>query len=151
MQTRNRPHTKESLLALAKPEGDCQIWQSTKRSNGYGVATYKGKQTTAHRVMFQVHHGVELSSELEVDHICSNRACINPLHLEAVSHAENMKRGLERRLTCRAGHPWDEQNTYTTEVKRKQGGVRYQRFCRVCRAKHQADLRLRNNKGGLHQ
>jgi hypothetical protein len=94
--------------------------------------------------MFQVYYGVELSSKMEVDHTCNNRACINPLHLEAVSHTENMRRGLERRETCKAGHLWDEKNTYTTEVKRKQGGVRYQRFCRECRAKHQADSRERN-------
>lgn len=150
MRTRNKPHTKESLLALTKPEGDCWMWQGTKRSNGYGVTVYRGKQTTTHRVMFEIHHEIKLSSEMEVDHTCNNRGCINPMHLEAVNHTENMKRGLERRTTCKAGHPWNEENTYTTEVKRKQGGVRYQRYCRICRAKHQADLRERN-KGGFHR
>lgn len=47
------------------------------------------------------------------------------------------------RQTCKAGHPWTEDNTYITTVKRKQGGTRMQRYCRICRAKHQADLRNR--------
>lgn len=59
------------------------------------------------------------------------------------------------RTHCKAGHPWNEDNTYLATVKRKQGGTREQRYCRVCRAQHQADLRERrkgiNNKGGLHR
>ena len=42
---------------------------------------------------------------------------------------------------CKAGHEWNEANTYTTTVKRKQGGVRVQRFCRKCRAEYQKKLR----------
>ncbi len=46
------------------------------------------------------------------------------------------------RATCKDGHPWDETNTYYATVKKKDGaGTRTQRFCRKCRAKHQADLR----------
>lgn len=47
------------------------------------------------------------------------------------------------RNTCKAGHEWTEANTYWAEVKTKQGGTRMQRFCRACRAQHQADLRAR--------
>lgn len=61
-----------------------------------------------------------------------------------------MMRGLQvdaapinERTHCKAGHPWNEQNTYLATVKRKQGGTREQRYCRVCRAQHQADLRKR--------
>lgn len=48
------------------------------------------------------------------------------------------------RNTCKAGHDWSAANTYWAEVKAKQGGTRIQRFCRACRAQHQADLRNRN-------
>jgi hypothetical protein len=44
---------------------------------------------------------------------------------------------------CRAGHPFDDDNTYWAEVRTKQGGTRLQRYCRACRAQHQADLRAR--------
>jgi hypothetical protein len=62
---------------------------------------------------------------------------------------------ITERNTCKAGHEWTEANTYWAEVKTKQGGTRMQRFCRACRAQHQADLRARrsglnsSHKGGL--
>ena len=59
---------------------------------------------------------------------------------------------IAERGTCKAGHPWSDENTYVTTVKRKQGGTRTQKYCRICRAKHQADLRQRKNsshKGGV--
>lgn len=148
MRKRNTPHTEDSLLELTKPDGDCLIWQGVKRSNGYGVTVYKGTQTTTHRVMYLIQHGA-LADGMEVDHTCNRRDCINPKHLEAVTHQENMKRSIERRGTCRAGHLWNKENTYVTTVKRKQGGTRQQRFCRVCRAACQVALRKLNNKGGL--
>ena len=156
MRIRNRPHTLESLKELTVTNNNgCWIWQGTKRSNGYGVTVYKGTQTTTHRVMYQVVNGSLLGEGLEIDHTCNTRDCINPEHLEAVSHKENMARGLARRQTCRNGHEWDDTNTYVKEVKRKQGGTRMARYCRVCRANNQRDLRNRadlvglNNKGGL--
>ena len=154
MKTRNVPHTEASLLALTNKVGDCLVWQGTKRSNGYGVTVYLGKQTTTHRVMYALHFG-GITEVMEVDHTCNRRDCINPEHLQAVTHQENMRLGALRRKSCKAGHEWNERNTYVKEVKRKQGGTRMQRYCRVCRAKHQADLRARrdltglNNKGGI--
>ena len=142
MRKRNRPHTKESLLALTCRDEDCLIWQGTKRSNGYGVTVFKGKQTTTHRVMYQLVVG-DVPDGMEIDHTCNRRDCINPDHLQVVTHAENMFLGSSRRLTCRNGHPWTEANTYLGTVKRKQGGTRTQRYCRVCRAQHQKDLRQR--------
>jgi hypothetical protein len=149
MRTRNKPHTLDSLkdLTTITPDG-CWIWQGTTRSNGYGVTVYKGKQTTTHRVAYEIANNTTLPKDMEVDHICNERGCINPAHLEAVSHEENMRRGAERRTVCRNGHEWNKANTYTTQVKRKQGGLRMQRYCRLCRAKHQADLRARRASNG---
>ena len=76
-------------------ETKCWIWQrSIYPTTGYGQARYKGKQTTAHRVAYQVHHGVDLTFEQKVDHLCRVRSCINPMHLEAVSNRENIIRGI---------------------------------------------------------
>lgn len=143
MRVRNTPHTVASLLEVTRPDSGCSLWQGASHANGYGVASYKGKQTTVHRVMYQLYYGETIPEGMEIDHTCNNRLCINPQHLELVTHQENMQRALSRRTECKAGHPWTDENTYTTTVKRKQGGIRYQRFCRVCRAKHQADLRER--------
>jgi len=144
MRVRNRPHTVESLMALTRPDGDCMIWQGTARVNGYGVTVYMGKQTTTHRIMYQLHTGQPVPDGVEVDHICNNRRCINPAHLQAVSHTENMRLARERRTTCRAGHEWNDDNTYITFIKRKQGGLREQRYCRVCRAIAQQNFRERS-------
>jgi hypothetical protein len=148
MRIRNQPHTVESLLALTTPQGDCLIWQGTTRTNRYGVTTYMGKQTTTHRVMYQLITNQPLPPDMEVDHTCNNRTCINPAHLRAVSHADNMRLARERRTHCRAGHEWSSDNTYVTTVKRKQGGTREQRYCRMCRTAAQQNHRERN-KGGL--
>jgi hypothetical protein len=144
MRTRNKPHTIESLKELTTPNGDCWIWHGASHTGtGYGVVVYKGKQTTVHRAMYQLITGRALSQDMEVDHICNTRLCINPTHLQAVSHAENMRLGRERRTHCRAGHEWNDTNTYATTVKRRQGGTREQRYCRVCRAIAQQNLRTR--------
>ena len=143
MRTRNKPHTVESLMALAERAGDCIVWRGTARSNGYGVTVYMGKQTTTHRIMYQLHTGNPVPADMEVDHTCNTRLCINPEHLQMVSHVENMKLGAQRRLTCRAGHDWNDDNTYIAVVKRKQGGTREQRYCRVCRAIAQQNFRDR--------
>ena len=150
MRTRNRPHTLDSLLSLTQPDGQCLLWQGATRNNGYGIIRYLNLQTTVHRVVYRLVYG-DIADELEVDHTCNNRGCINPDHLQVVSHAENMRLSRIRRTHCRSGHEWTEENTYTTLVRRRQGGFRVQRYCRRCRADQQAALRLRriNNKGGL--
>ena len=145
MYKRNTPHTADSLLARTKKKGTCLVWQGATTSSGYGVTTYYGHQTTAHRIMATLVHG-EIPRGHEVHHTCRNRACINPAHLEIVSHAENLAMDREARTTCRAGHPWDEDNTYLAVVTRKQGGTRTQRYCRKCRAEYQAQLRQLNPK-----
>lgn len=141
MYQRNKPHTVESLLERTRQNGDCKEWTGACRSNGYGVTVYKGTGTTTHRVMYELIHG-EVNPDMEIDHTCNNRKCINPDHLQLVDHKTNMLLARNRRKTCKKGHEWNEKNTY--EYK---GG----RFCRKCRAEYQAKLRSTglNNKGGL--
>lgn len=118
------------------------MWQGVSRTRqGYGLITYMGKQTTVHRVVHQLATGQPVPSGVEIDHTCNNRLCINPMHLQAVSHEENMRLGRERRTHCKAGHEWNEENTYLATVRRKQGGTREQRYCRVCRAIAQQNFR----------
>ena len=63
-------------------------------TTGYCNKTKGGVSTTHHRWAYVEHHGLELADlkDLEVDHLCRNRICINPDHLEAVTRSENQRR-----------------------------------------------------------
>lgn len=77
----------------------CWIWTG-RRVKGYGQ--YAG--TTAHRVAFEITNpDVELTPEVQVDHLCRTPLCVNPTHLEAVSREENMRRRTLTITQCKHG------------------------------------------------
>lgn len=108
----------------------CEIWPRGKNSAGYGVLYLSSQPKLAHRHAWELRNG-PIPVGLELDHLCRNPACINPEHLEAVSHAENMRRGnapavvIARTGKCHVGHPFNSENTYLSRDGRK--------HCRVCR------------------
>ena len=113
----------------------CWIW-SGAINNGYGRAYIAGRLFYAHRVVYEVIVG-PIPEGLELDHLCRVRACVNPAHLEPVTRAENLRRGLKGELTtrCPAGHPYDGANTR----KRSNG----HRVCRACHREREAIRRTR--------
>lgn len=111
----------------------CWMWTASTYLGGYGQFRFNGQATHAHRAAYDMFVG-PVPEGHDVDHLCRERACVNPLHLEAVSRSENNRRGLvgaggalrQRAKThCPQGHPYDDENTYVTAA----GG----RACRVCR------------------
>lgn len=89
------------------------------------------RQVLAHRMAYELYKGV-IPGGMELDHLCGNTLCVNPGHLEPVTHKENIRRGyaLKPLVThCKHGHEYDEKNTYW---KKRAGGT-MTRECRICR------------------
>lgn len=69
----------------------CWNWRGKLNHHGYGRLNIRGKMMKAHRISYILYNG-SLSKSKQVDHLCRNRKCVNPLHLEAVTHKENQRR-----------------------------------------------------------
>lgn len=114
---------------------DCWVWNFSKTASGYGQVYFAKlkRPVVAHRAMLFA-LGKEIPSNMEVDHLCRERLCINPDHLEIVTPLENVRRSVpywKSRKTnfCRKGHPFDEINTRIFA----RDGVPTQ-ICRACKA-----------------
>lgn len=76
----------------------CWVWQLSASKLGYGEARDGKKIRRAHVVYYERVHG-PVPDGLELDHLCSVRSCVNPAHLEPVTHTENVRRGAKTKLT----------------------------------------------------
>lgn len=74
----------------------CWVWQRATQRNGYGKAWDGQRLALAHRVYYELHKG-PIPEGLHLDHLCRNRACCNPEHLEPVTVAENNRRSAPER------------------------------------------------------
>lgn len=88
------------------PETGCWEWQGPRRPDGYGAigeGGRGGKIVRTHRYSYELHKG-PIPDGLHIDHLCRNRGCCNPDHLEAVPQAENNRRAFANYTHCPHGH-----------------------------------------------
>lgn len=105
---------------IAADDKGCWNWTG-KLVRGYGWLS----GTYAHRASYELFVG-PIPDGLQIDHLCVNRRCVNPRHLEPVTGAENMRRVAERRTHCKHGHEFTPENTYDRPASGRQ--------CRACNA-----------------
>lgn len=74
----------------------CWIWQRGKHSGGYGLT---GRHSYVHRLLYEERYG-PVPDGRELDHLCRQASCVNPDHLEPVTHAENCRRGARSKITA---------------------------------------------------
>ncbi len=97
----NRRKRTRFVVAPTGYETDCWLWQLCKDKDGYGtVGVASGKMALAHRAYYEERFG-PVPEGKELDHLCRVRACVNPEHLEPVTHHENLRRGGRLKLTPR--------------------------------------------------
>ncbi len=105
----------------------CWMWIGARQISGYGQIGSGSRvgrpMLVAHRVAYELLVG-PISEGLEIDHLCRNKPCVNPAHLEPVTHEENIQRHHRRVTTCPNGHQYEIAGFYLD--------VHGHRRCRIC-------------------
>lgn len=131
--TRERPAVDRFAEKIALTDSGCIEWIAGTQGQGYGSFMKRRNsraehgKIAAHRWSYEYHIG-PIPEGLHIDHLCRNRLCVNPDHLEPVTAAVNVARSLgnNSKTHCPANHPYNDSNTYLTP--------RGHRQCRTCKA-----------------
>lgn len=126
---------------------DCWIWMGSHNGTEYGKFWLKGKTIYAHRISYFLAYG-KIEPEYEIDHLCKNRRCVNPSHLEKVTGKINKNRGNSfsglniKRTHCSNGHELTEDNLCENYL------LRGQKVCKTC-LREQEEKRKRDLELGI--
>lgn len=113
----------ERLWSRIDRTGDCWVWTAST-TDGYGYTQWDGRLWRVHRLVYTLLIG-PIPTGMQLDHLCRSRACCRPDHLEPVTHAVNVRRGLRSmRQTCPRNHPYD--------IRLERPNGRVERRCSIC-------------------
>lgn len=120
------------------PKTGCWLWTGYVTKAGYarisGARRTSRRWVYVHRATYEFFRG-KISDDLELDHLCRERSCVNPAHLEPVPHTENIARGnwkdhwYRTRTHCKKGHVLDEANIVIWKNDHRR--------CRICNRENQ--------------
>lgn len=119
------------LMARLRVEGDCWEWTGYRLPSGYGQIGIGDRAELVHVVAMFLRHGAAALRAETVNHLCFNRACCNPDHLQFASRRENTLHGsglsaqAAAKTHCSSGHEFSPENTYHSP--------RGRRACRTCK------------------
>ena len=120
----------EERLIANTDVADCWNWTTGTDQNGYGRVSIDGARVQAHRAIWELLVS-PIPDGMTIDHLCRNRSCVNPDHMEIVTPGENVLRGFgvsakaARKTHCPAGHAYAGGNLYIYPVTNHRG-------CRAC-------------------
>lgn len=136
---------------IPEPNSGCWLWFTANKRYGYGVFHIRRdrKDTTivAHRAAYEALVSA-VPPHLELDHLCRTECCVNPAHLEPVTHRVNTLRGetitgrSARQVTCKYGH------TLVAETKQRKNGSQHRR-CPTCHAERERRIRREAKEGAM--
>ena len=138
MAPRRKPPIERFNAKTSPGPNGCIEWTGDKGNSGYGrfwIGPENSRKALAHRWSYEYHVG-PIPDGLVIDHLCRNKICVNPKHLEPVTASENVRRGVsaerikaaaEARTHCRRGHEYTEENTGRRASRPRE------RFCKECR------------------
>lgn len=142
------PSTVERFWPRVRKSEECWEWTGPRNNHGYGTLRHNGRDALAHRVSYELNIG-PIPDGLQLDHLCRNRGCVRPDHLEPVTNRENALRGeapairIRRSGACARGHEANAENRYYWPDGRS--------YCRVCerereRVRYLTDPEFRQRK-----
>ena len=131
---------KQRFFEKIKHNGLCWEWKGCKLESGYGMFSLNGKLGYAHRASYILFRGL-IQTKFVVHHLCKNRSCVNPIHLESITQKDNLLKGDSfqgangRKTHCIHGHKLTPDNCYTSS------GYRDCKTCRKIRDENKETIR----------
>lgn len=124
------------VLDACVDHGGCWVYTKKLNQDGYCRVRFRRRMTMGHRVTYELMRA-PIPKGLSVDHLCRNRACVNPYHLDPVPHSVNVGR-VPRKTHCPYGHEYTAGNTYLSSTGSP--------YCRTCHLRKCAERRARKKE-----